>query len=156
MLTGREYEVLQLVAHGLRTHAIATQLGIAEATVVAFIRSARVKLGAKNRVQAAHLAAGGNAPAVSREALDPEQLRLLDLLAAGSTVDEAAAALYLSRRTVQRRLAEIRNALGVSTTAAAVASSVRLRDTESQVAGGAPDAVGIHPEEPERERRQSG
>lgn len=154
MLTGREYEVLQLVAHGLRTHAIATQLGIAEATVVAFIRSARVKLGARNRVHAAHLAAGGSSAGVSRDALEPEQFRLLDLLAAGSTVDEAAAELYLSRRTVQRRLAEIRSALGVSTTAAAVASSARLRDAESQVARGAPDQVGVHSEEPEREGGQ--
>ena len=150
MLTGREYEVLQLVAHGLRTHAIATQLGIAEATVVAFIRSARIKLGARNRVQAAHLAATGSSAVGVREALDPEQLKLLDLLAAGSTVDEAAAELYLSRRTVQRRLSEIRNVLGVTTTAAAVASSARLRDAEPDVAGGAPDQVGVHSEEPER------
>jgi len=150
MLTGREYEVLQLVAHGLRTHAIATQLGIAEATVVAFIRSARVKLGAKNRVQAAHLAAAGSSVGAGREALDPEQLRLLDLLAAGSTVDEAAGELYLSRRTVQRRLSAIRKILGVSTTAAAVASSASLRDAEPQVAGGPPDQVRVHSEEPER------
>lgn len=54
-------------------------------------------------------------------ALDAEQRRLLELLAAGSTLGEAAQALSYSRRTVNRRLAAIRNALGVRTTAEALA-----------------------------------
>src|SRR5437899_2107313 len=120
MLTGREHEVLQLVAHGMRTRAIAVQLGIAETTVVTFIRSARGKLGARNRTQAALLAAARPPVSVPAAALEPDRRRLLALLAGGATVDEAARQLHVSRRTAQRWLAQIRSSLGVATTAAAV------------------------------------
>jgi DNA-binding NarL/FixJ family response regulator len=143
MLTGREHEILHLVAHGMRTQAIALQLGIAETTVITFIRTARKKLGARNRAQAALLATGGIAPSSARGVLDPEQLRLLAVLGKGRTVAEAARELHLSRRTAQRRLADIRSRLGVPTTAAAVAR-------------GAPDEIGVGAEEPERERREGG
>ena len=53
-------------------------------------------------------------------ALTHEQRRLLELLAAGDTVREAADRLSLSRRTAHRRLAEARAALGVGTTAEAM------------------------------------
>jgi DNA-binding CsgD family transcriptional regulator len=154
VLTGREHEILQLVAHGLRTRAIAVQLGIAEVTVITFIRTARVKLGAKNRVHAAALAF--EAPPATDGAdppLGPEQRRLVGLLASGATVEEAARKLHLSRRTAQRRLAEIRRRLGVPTTAAAVASSVRLGYAEPELARGSPDAVAVRDEEAERESR---
>lgn len=49
-----------------------------------------------------------------------EQRRLLELLAGGETLGEAARRLSLSRRTADRRLAEARNALGVASTAQAV------------------------------------
>jgi DNA-binding NarL/FixJ family response regulator len=139
MLTGREHEVLQLVAHGMRTRAIAVHLGIAETTVLTFIRTARSKLGARNRTQAALLAAQRPPATVPANALEPDHRRLLAFLAGGATVDEAAGELHVSRRTAQRWLAEIRSNLGVETTAAAV---VR----------GAPEQVGVRPQEPERER----
>jgi DNA-binding NarL/FixJ family response regulator len=151
MLTGREHEILQLVAHGWRTRAISIQLGIAEVTVITFIRSARQKLGAKNRVQAAALAF--DAPLEEAAPLIPlgrEQRRLVGLLASGSTVEEAAKALHMSRRTAQRRLADLRTQLGASTTAAAVATSVRLGYAEPGLAGGSPDAVEVHEQEPDR------
>jgi DNA-binding CsgD family transcriptional regulator len=56
----------------------------------------------------------------SSDVLDDEQQRLLDLLAGGATINEAATALYLSVRTAERRLAASRRALGVRTTAEAV------------------------------------
>jgi DNA-binding CsgD family transcriptional regulator len=152
MLTGREHEILQLVAHGLRTRAIAVQLGIAEVTVITFIRTARVKLGARNRVHAAALAV--DSPLENRRPapdLGLEHRRLLGLLASGTTVEEAARRLHLSRRTAQRRLADVRRRLGAPTTAAAVASSVRLGYAEPELAGGSPDAVGVHDEKPDRE-----
>jgi DNA-binding NarL/FixJ family response regulator len=134
MLTGREHEILQLVAHGWRTRAISVQLGIAEVTVITFIRTARAKLGATNRIHAAALAVE---PLPTKQpasgGLEPEQRRLVSLLASGKTVDEAARTLHLSRRTAQRRLADIRNRLGVPTTAAAVASSVRLGYAEPEL-----------------------
>jgi DNA-binding NarL/FixJ family response regulator len=57
-LTAREREVLKLVAQGLSTVAIARRLGLEGATVETHIESAREKLGAANRTQAAILAFG--------------------------------------------------------------------------------------------------
>ena len=56
-LTGREREVLELVAHGLTNDEIARRLGLGRPTVVRLIRNAQQKLGAANRVEAATLAA---------------------------------------------------------------------------------------------------
>ena len=52
--------------------------------------------------------------------LTAEQRQLLDLLADGSSIPAAAAELFISVRTAERRIAQIRTALGVRTTAAAV------------------------------------
>lgn len=48
--------------------------------------------------------------------LSPIQLALLERLAAGSTIAAAATAEFLSLRTANRRIAELRHSLGVSTT----------------------------------------
>jgi DNA-binding NarL/FixJ family response regulator len=53
-------------------------------------------------------------------ALDREQRRLLELLAGGATLAEAAHAIGYSRRTVNRRLAAVRATLGMRTTAEAL------------------------------------
>ena len=53
-------------------------------------------------------------------ALSPEQRQLIDLLAAGASVADAARQLYLSVRTTERRIGEIRRVLGVRTTAEAI------------------------------------
>ncbi|MDQ1642556.1 MAG: hypothetical protein QOJ90_1907 [Actinomycetota bacterium] len=55
-LTGREREVLALVAEGLTNPEIAARLGLAPRTVATQIASASAKLGATNRAQAASLA----------------------------------------------------------------------------------------------------
>jgi DNA-binding NarL/FixJ family response regulator len=52
--------------------------------------------------------------------LDAEQRRLLELLAEGRSLGDAAEALHISRRTADRRLAEARRALGARTTAEAI------------------------------------
>lgn len=52
--------------------------------------------------------------------LSVDQLELLDHLAQGASVDEAAAAKHLSARTAHRRLAEARTILGAETTMAAL------------------------------------
>ena len=57
--------------------------------------------------------------------VESEERRLLELLAAGKSIDEAAAALHVSRRTAERRLASARRAFGVRTTAAAIAAVSR-------------------------------
>jgi DNA-binding CsgD family transcriptional regulator len=53
----RELAVLELVATGATTSAIADRLAISEHTVVTHINSARTKLGAATRVQAASMVA---------------------------------------------------------------------------------------------------
>ena len=52
---------------------------------------------------------------------------LLELLAGGSTLGDAATKLDLPRRTADRRLADARAKLGVETTAEAIISFARLR-----------------------------
>ena len=59
--------------------------------------------------------------------LTPDERRLLDGLADGKTLGEAAAELHLSRRTADRRLASARRKLGVDTTAEAVVAHARER-----------------------------
>jgi DNA-binding NarL/FixJ family response regulator len=66
------------------------------------------------------------AAAVGR--LTPEQRQLLDLLAGGASIAQAARQLFLSLRTANRRVATARDALGVSSTREAVLAYVRLRD----------------------------
>jgi DNA-binding CsgD family transcriptional regulator len=60
--------------------------------------------------------------------LAPEQQKLLELIAEGASLGEAAKHLHISRRTADRRLAAARAALGVRTTAEAVALLRRLVD----------------------------
>lgn len=52
-LTGREVQILSLVAAGETTAAIARRLGIAENTVKSHLTSIYAKTGCRNRVQAA-------------------------------------------------------------------------------------------------------
>lgn len=54
------------------------------------------------------------------DALTSEQLELLDLLANGRSVAQAAAALNVSRRTAHRRLEAARRALGVGSVVEAI------------------------------------
>lgn len=59
--------------------------------------------------------------------LTADERRLLDLLAAGRTLGDAAKQLHLARRSADRRLAAARARLGVTTTTAAVrARAARL------------------------------
>ena len=57
-LSPREVEVLDLVGAGRTTAEIAAQLGVGESTVITHVNSARVKLGAQTRRQAASMVAG--------------------------------------------------------------------------------------------------
>jgi DNA-binding CsgD family transcriptional regulator len=58
-------------------------------------------------------------------AVGPAELAILERLLAGDTLGRAAAALHLSRRTADRRLATARRSLGASSTAEALATAVR-------------------------------
>jgi DNA-binding CsgD family transcriptional regulator len=62
----------------------------------------------------------------SEPALEDDARQILAILAQGRTLGEAAAAVGLSRRTADRRLAQARAALGVERTVEAVARARRL------------------------------
>lgn len=62
------------------------------------------------------------APETGWVPLAADERQLLDLLAGGATLGEAAGRLHLSRRSADRRLAAARERLGVPTVAAAVAA----------------------------------
>ncbi|MGP4021317.1 response regulator [Saccharopolyspora sp. 5N708] len=55
-LSGREQQVLQLLADGRSNADIAARLGLTEATVKSYVSTVLSKLGAQNRVQAALIA----------------------------------------------------------------------------------------------------
>jgi DNA-binding CsgD family transcriptional regulator len=58
-------------------------------------------------------------------AVGPAERVILERLLAGETLGQAAAALHVSRRTADRRLAKARRALRASSTAEALATAVR-------------------------------
>lgn len=66
------------------------------------------------------------------DALDADQRVLLERLATGSTVAEVADLLYLSNRTAERRLSAARRALGVRTTAEAIALALSSPSMQDQ------------------------
>jgi DNA-binding CsgD family transcriptional regulator len=53
LLTSQEHKVLLLVVEGLTSNEIARRLGIAPSTVNTHVRSAKHKLGARTRIEAA-------------------------------------------------------------------------------------------------------
>jgi DNA-binding NarL/FixJ family response regulator len=65
-------------------------------------------------------------PATVLPRLSGEQLQLLRCLLAGSSLGQAAAELHISRRTADRRIADIRQLLGASSTSAALVRAVQL------------------------------
>lgn len=63
----------------------------------------------------------GRAPAPDpRQLLTADQIQLIDLLAAGLSIPEAAGRLFLSLRTAERRVGAAKRLLGTATTAEAI------------------------------------
>lgn len=79
------------------------------------------------RADLARLAASapGAAPDIG---LDPEQCSIFDQLADGHSIAETARILFLSLRTTNRRIAQARALLSVSSTSEAVVAYVARRD----------------------------
>jgi len=124
-LTATERAVLDLVGQGLTSRRIARELGISASTVDSHVRAALEKLGARTRVQAAALVADQATGEATRDGLEEAEYHLLRLLAHGATLGEAAATLYISRRTACRRLVMAKAKLRVPTTVEAVLSLAR-------------------------------
>lgn len=68
----------------------------------------------------------------SSNGLDAQQRRLLTFLGEGLSIGEAAAQLFISRRTADRRLAAARAALGVRTNKEAVVAVARPASDNAQ------------------------
>ena len=101
------------------------------AAVAAVLAGAGLVADARGLGAAAHVALCddlrrlGDLRVVDEDEPAVEAAALLDLLASGRSLGDAAALLHLSRRSADRRLAEARAALGAATTAQAVARSRR-------------------------------
>jgi DNA-binding NarL/FixJ family response regulator len=131
-LTPAQRVVLELVGDGLSTTGIAARLAMSPATVETHVRAAMERLEARTRLQAAACAHhSGESRAREGEAmvllLQSDEHHLLRLMAAGSTMREAAASMHISSRTCARRLAAAKAKLGTQTTAEAVLRAVRDR-----------------------------
>jgi DNA-binding CsgD family transcriptional regulator len=111
-------------------------LAAAEAALLCAVRGAGLVVGldpaapwaAGFRADLRSLAPATEATAAPAGDLSPDQRDILELLAAGNSIAQAARLRFLSLRTANRRVAEARDALGVATTREAVLAWVRLRD----------------------------
>jgi DNA-binding NarL/FixJ family response regulator len=119
VLSHREQEVMELVAGGMSSTEIARHLGIGARTVDAHVRSALAKTGARTRIQAAANAVHTVGKPLKLASVEAQ---LLELLADGLSLTEAAGAAGVSRRTATRRVRDACVRLGVATTAAAVSA----------------------------------
>jgi DNA-binding CsgD family transcriptional regulator len=112
-----------------------TDLAAAQAALLCAVRGAGLVVGldpaapwaAGFRADLRSLAPGAAEAAPSAGDLTEDQRDILELLAAGNSIAEAARLRFLSLRTANRRVAEARDALGVATTREAVLAYVRLR-----------------------------
>jgi DNA-binding NarL/FixJ family response regulator len=127
MATSTRSIILDLVARGFTSRQAAAALGVAPSTVDTQIRAAMRTTGSRTRSQAAaqHQARdsnSGEAPSLRRD-----ELATLELLAAGRTIAQVADELHYSRRTVERRLAALRERVGVATNQGLVARARELQ-----------------------------
>lgn len=125
--TSTRSAVLDLVARGFTSRQAAAALGVAPSTVDTHVRAAMHTVGARTRAQAAaqHQARINNddeAPDLRRD-----EVATLELLAAGRTIVQVADELHYSRRTIERRLAVLRERIGVATNHGLIARARELQ-----------------------------
>ncbi|MDT3395304.1 helix-turn-helix transcriptional regulator [Streptomyces sp. B1866] len=148
-LSARQREVLALVAQGSTPTEAAAALGLSDNTVYSYLRLSAEKLGAPERPGLVHAAytSGQLPPPPGDEQMRPEiparQRALLDLLADGLKVRQAAARLGTSSRRARREISALCAVLGARTAAHAVTRGwqLGLLGTPSRQPGAAtPDA----------------
>ena len=128
-ITVREREVLMLVSAGVSSREIAARLAISPATVgvarpLGDVQGRRPLAGPRS---APARRCGGSSEVAA--GLEAEHRGLLELLATGLTREHAAQALFLSRRSVDRRLAALRRRVGVASTAELLLAVLSPPDT---------------------------
>ena len=113
---------------GFTSRQAAAALLISPSTVDTHIRATMEASGSRTRAQAA-AAQHEPRPSDTDEAptLGRDELATLELLAAGRTIAQVADELHYSRRTVERRLAALRERIGVATNRGLVAHAHELR-----------------------------
>ncbi|GGX53704.1 LuxR C-terminal-related transcriptional regulator [Streptomyces noursei] len=120
LLTGRETEILGLVADGLANSEIAARTGLAEDTVKGYLRSLRTKLGTSRRPALADLAcrAGHEAWPAGAEAVRPalseEETTTLRLLARGAGAKEVAKAQLMSHQGAKKHIRRLLDKIGAA------------------------------------------
>jgi DNA-binding NarL/FixJ family response regulator len=118
-LTRREREVLQLLASGASTKAIASRLGLTPATARNHIHNIFAKLGVRSRLEAGILWLGSSAPPTPRPLVPPSsaltrrEREVLRLLASGASTRAIASGLGISPATVRNHVHHILAKLGV-------------------------------------------
>lgn len=119
-LGGEPWDLAGVVCAGVvlddATHAAALDVAMRGADVVAEVSSGRLAAFLDDVGRAGITLWAGN------ESGEPDWIPLLDALAAGGSVAEAARACHLSLRTAHRRLERARADLHAPTTAAAIAT----------------------------------
>lgn len=125
-LTKRELQVLAGVAHGRTIHEIGSKLYLSESTVRTYMRCARRKLGARNRAHAATIAfvrglLNGERAAFPAFELPAAAHAVLAMYARGLENEEIAARIGCNRSSVTRIGKQIRDRLGATNRAHAVA-----------------------------------
>lgn len=129
VLTGREVEVLSLVAAGLTNKGIGEALGLSVHTVKRHVERIAVKLRASTRAAIVRVglgrglvADGPSGPAPT--GLTPELISVLRLMAEGLSQAAIARRLRLNGHTVHSRVVRIYEVLGVRCRAQAVVAGV--------------------------------
>lgn len=127
-LAPRETEVLRRLVAGQNTVTMAREMNVTTETLRTYVKNVLAKLGAHSRLEAAAIASRQTL-AERREpdrdhplfaALTPREREVLMQLARGSGPREAARQLYLSPRTLNTHLHNLRSKLGVHSTLEAV------------------------------------
>ncbi|MFE7300614.1 LuxR C-terminal-related transcriptional regulator [Streptomyces sp. NPDC057579] len=120
LLTGRETEILGLVADGLVNSDIAARTGLVEDTVKGYLRSIRTKLGTSRRPALADLAwragheARPNGAKAPRPEISEEETHMLRLLAQGAGAREVAKAQFMSLHGAKRRIRRLLDRMGAA------------------------------------------
>ncbi len=119
--------VLDLVARGFTSRQAAAALLVSPNTIETHVRAAMRVTGARTRAQAAALLLERppTAPSDGPDLRDDERA-ILELLVAGRTIAQVGQELHFSRRTVERRLADLRGRVAVTTNQALVGRAREL------------------------------